>query len=66
LKPKRDVTWRAAPVQASWTGMGLSISESIVEAHGRRISAMANSPHGDVRVYRRNTQQAISLICPPD
>ena len=29
-------------------GIGLSISRSIMEAHGRRLSASSNQPHGAV------------------
>jgi PAS domain S-box-containing protein len=38
--------------KASGLGMGLSISKSIIEAHGGRINATANSPHGAVFGFR--------------
>lgn len=33
-------------------GMGLSICKSVVEAHGRRITATPNSPHGAIFGFR--------------
>ena len=38
--------------KTSGLGMGLSISKSIIEAHGGRINATANSPHGAVFGFR--------------
>jgi len=41
-------------------GMGLSISRSIIEAHGGRLWATANVPHGAVFQFSLPVEQAAS------
>ena len=41
-------------------GMGLSISRSIIEAHGGRLWATANVPHGAVFQFSLPVEEAAS------
>ena len=46
--------------KAEGFGMGLSISRSIIEAHGGRLWATANVPHGAVFQFSLPVEQAAS------
>jgi signal transduction histidine kinase len=45
--------------KAEGIGIGLSISRSIVEAHGGRLSAGPNSPHGAVFQFLLPVNEAV-------
>jgi signal transduction histidine kinase len=46
--------------KAEGIGIGLSISRSIVEAHGGHLSAAANEPHGAVFRFSLPVQESVS------
>ena len=52
--------------KAEGMGMGLAISRSIIEAHGGRLEAMPNEPHGAVFRFtlptRKNAQASTEVL----